>query len=133
MMSHALMIAQRFTNLMHAKTTACEKRLPLLKNKDSVYVLKHGANILRSPLSLERPLEAPMVMVFHDLTYATEFQYQFDPSAHLQEIELGELEAYAHSFNLPLKVIFSTGDHVVRHPRRDANHYGPMLETLYRK
>ena len=74
-----------------------------------------------------------MAIVFSDKSYACEFQFQFDPTSQLQEIKLGELESYAHSFNLPLKVIFPTGDHVVRPARRDANYYRPMLETLYKK
>lgn len=72
-----------------------------------------------------------MALVFQDKEYAVEFQFQFDPEAQLEEIELGELETYAHSFNLPLKITFPSGEHVVRPPRRDALYYKPMLETLF--
>lgn len=129
--AHAAILMRPLCKLGHGKIRACEKRLPLLKSADNVYILKHQSNILRAPLSLERALEAPMAMVFVDKSYACEFQYQFDPTAELKEIPLGELETYAHTFNLPLKIIFPSGEHVVRPPRRDLSFYRPMLETLY--
>ena len=116
---------------VHGRIRASGSSLPVLHSTDHVYVLRHNRNILRAPLTVDKFREAPMAMVFQDKAYACEFQYQFDPSAQLEEFELGKLEAYAHSYNLPLKIIFPTGEHIVRPPRRDALYYRPMLESLY--
>jgi hypothetical protein len=129
MISHAVRLAAPRVPFV----SSCQTRLPMLKKTTHVYVLKRQENILRAPLPIHRFKEPPMAMVFQDKEYACEFQYQFDPEAQLEEIELGELETYAHASNLPLKIVFPSGQHVVRPPRRNALFYKPMLETLFHK
>lgn len=72
-----------------------------------------------------------MAMLFHDKSYASEYHFQFDSSAQLEEVELGKFEAYAHSNNLPLQIVFVDGKHVVRPPRKDPQHYRKMLAAMW--
>jgi hypothetical protein len=111
----------------------CASSLPLLSRSDHLFVLNRQENVLRAPLTVDKFREAPMAMVFRDRTYACEFQYQFDPDSLLEEYQLGDLETYYHAYNLPLRVVFPNGEHVVKFPRRDLSCYKPMLESLYLK